>query len=45
MYHTWRELLFLHWRFDPAEVQATLPAGLTEITLTPNGKILEHKTK
>lgn len=29
MYHTWSELLFLHWRFDPTEIQATLPAGLT----------------
>jgi uncharacterized protein len=28
MYHKWRELLFLHWSFDPAEVQATLPVGL-----------------
>ena len=29
-----------------AATQARLPpAGLTEITLTPNGKILEHKTK
>jgi hypothetical protein len=25
--------------------RTSLPAGLTEITLTPNGKILEHKTK
>jgi uncharacterized protein YqjF (DUF2071 family) len=29
MYHTWRELLFLHWRYDPDEIQATLPRGLT----------------
>lgn len=29
MYHSWRELLFLHWRYDPADIQATLPAGLT----------------
>lgn len=28
MYHTWRELLFLHWRYDPEEIQRTLPAGL-----------------
>ncbi|MBT4624136.1 MAG: hypothetical protein HOB97_08835, partial [Verrucomicrobia bacterium] len=25
--------------------RTSLPAGLTEITLTSNGKILEHKTK
>jgi uncharacterized protein YqjF (DUF2071 family) len=25
----WERLLFLHWRWDPAEVQASLPAGLT----------------
>lgn len=29
MYQSWQKLLFLHWRFDPAEVQRTLPEGLT----------------
>jgi uncharacterized protein YqjF (DUF2071 family) len=28
MYHSWRDLLFLHWRFDPDVIQATLPRGL-----------------
>ena len=28
MFHTWRDLLFLHWEWDPAEIQATLPPGL-----------------
>lgn len=29
MYQRWSDLLFLHWRWDPAEIQASLPAGLT----------------
>jgi len=29
MYQRWRELLFLHWRTDPARLAATLPPGLT----------------
>lgn len=29
MRQRWAELLFLHWAWDPAEVQRTLPAGLT----------------
>jgi uncharacterized protein len=29
MYHTWRDLLFLHWAYDPAEIQRTLPEGLS----------------
>jgi len=29
MYQRWRRLLFLHWDWDVAAVQATLPAGLT----------------
>lgn len=29
MHHTWRDLLFLHWRCDPAVIQPTLPPGLT----------------
>lgn len=28
MHNRWTDLLFLHWRFDPAEIQATLPPGL-----------------
>ncbi|MEO8264923.1 MAG: DUF2071 domain-containing protein [Ilumatobacteraceae bacterium] len=29
MVHWWEELTFIHWRFDPAEVQRLLPPGLT----------------
>jgi uncharacterized protein YqjF (DUF2071 family) len=29
LWQRWENLLFLHWRWDPAAVQATLPAGLT----------------
>lgn len=28
MHQTWRDLLFLHWKIEPALVQATLPPGL-----------------
>lgn len=28
MYQTWSNLLFLHWEWDPAEIQALLPPGL-----------------
>lgn len=28
MHQEWRDLLFLHWRYDPAEIQKTLPPGL-----------------
>ena len=28
MFQTWRDLLFLHWEWDPAQIQATLPPGL-----------------
>ncbi len=28
MYQRWESLLFLHWRFDAAVIQATLPPGL-----------------
>jgi uncharacterized protein len=28
MYQAWHDLLFLHWVWDPVEIQATLPAGL-----------------
>lgn len=29
MYQSWRDLLFLHWRFDADAIQDTLPPGLT----------------
>ena len=29
MKQSWRELLFLHWKYDPAEIQNLLPEGLT----------------
>lgn len=29
MHQRWEHLLFLHWRWDAASIQATLPAGLT----------------
>ncbi|OAI43063.1 hypothetical protein AYO41_02980 [Verrucomicrobia bacterium SCGC AG-212-E04] len=29
MYQAWENLLFLHWKWDPAEIQRTLPPGLT----------------
>ncbi len=29
MFQRWRELLFLHWVWDPADIQRTLPPGLT----------------
>lgn len=28
MYQTWKALLFLHWEWDAAEIQRTLPRGL-----------------
>ena len=28
MFQRWRDLLFLHWEYDPAEIQQTLPSGL-----------------
>ena len=28
MYQRWEQLLFLHWRWDAAEIQRTLPPGL-----------------
>ena len=28
MYQSWTDLLFLHWRIDPAIIQNLLPAGL-----------------
>ena len=29
MFQRWEDLLFLHWKFSPPEIQRTLPAGLT----------------
>lgn len=29
MYQRWSELLFLHWRYEAAEIQRSLPEGLT----------------
>lgn len=29
MIHWWQQLTFIHWRYDPAVVQALLPEGLT----------------
>jgi len=29
MHQRWANLLFLHWRWDPNEIQRSLPAGLT----------------
>jgi uncharacterized protein YqjF (DUF2071 family) len=28
MEQKWRSLLFLHWEYDPEEIQKTLPKGL-----------------
>src|SRR5437660_634498 len=28
MYQSWRDLLFLHWQYDAAAIQRTLPPGL-----------------
>lgn len=28
MHQSWEQLLFLHWHFDPADIQRTLPPGL-----------------
>lgn len=28
MHQRWEQLLFLHWRWDPADIQRTLPPGL-----------------
>lgn len=43
MHQDWRELLFLHWRCNPSDIQKTLPPGLfvdkfdgdAYITITP----------
>lgn len=29
MHQRWQDLLFLHWSYDPSDVQSTLPGGLT----------------
>jgi uncharacterized protein YqjF (DUF2071 family) len=37
MKQTWKELLFLHWRFPPEALQSVLPAGLTLDTFDGEG--------
>ena len=39
MYQTWRSLLFLHWQVPAADVQKTLPKGLTVDTFNGNAYI------
>jgi uncharacterized protein YqjF (DUF2071 family) len=39
MRQRWLDLLFLHWRWDPVEVQRTLPAGLAVDTWEDNAWI------
>ncbi|MFT4551083.1 MAG: hypothetical protein ACI9MB_005064 [Verrucomicrobiales bacterium] len=29
MYQSWRDLLFLHWKMDPAKIQSKMPPGLS----------------
>ncbi|MBT5020591.1 DUF2071 domain-containing protein [Planctomicrobium sp.] len=36
MFQSWRKLLFLHWKFDPIDIQELLPAGLTVDTFDGN---------
>jgi uncharacterized protein len=37
MFQHWSNLLFLHWRWDPSEIQASLPDGLTVDTHAGSG--------
>jgi uncharacterized protein YqjF (DUF2071 family) len=39
MHQTWQQMLFLHWRVDPAEIQKSLPEGLTVDTFEGNAWI------
>lgn len=39
MFHKWMDLLFLHWSFDPDEIQRTLPPGLTVDTFDPQAYV------
>lgn len=39
MFQTWRNLLFLHWEWDPAELQAKLPQGLYVDTFGENAYV------
>lgn len=39
MHQDWRDLLFLHWKYDPAEIQKTLPPGLFVDTFNNEGYI------
>lgn len=37
MHQNWRDLLFLHWKIDPEQIQATLPSGLYVDTYDDSG--------
>lgn len=39
MHQEWRELLFLHWEYDPEEIQKTLPPGLFVDTFQGKGYV------
>jgi hypothetical protein len=39
MYQEWRDLLFLHWEYSAAAIQATLPEGLFEFSSNVTGFI------
>jgi uncharacterized protein len=39
LYQEWRHLLFLHWKYDPEEIQKTLPKGLYVDTFNGNAYI------
>lgn len=39
MHQGWRQLLFLHWKVDPDQIQATLPPGLTVDTFQGKGYV------
>jgi uncharacterized protein YqjF (DUF2071 family) len=39
MHHRWEALLFLHWPLPPAEIQPSLPPGLTVDTFEGNGYV------
>jgi uncharacterized protein len=39
MHHKWRDLLFLHWIYDPIKLQKTLPEGLYVDTYQNQGFI------
>jgi uncharacterized protein len=37
MHQDWKDLLFLHWKYDPGEIQKTLPEGLFLDTFRGHG--------